>query len=217
MKLFQNRKVIGLFCIIFAAVIAFVAAPAINKSKSNTIKIIKLNCDVESGTKITDDMVREIEVGAYGLPDRIISDKGEIVGKYANCEIKSDDIILASKLSDYAADEKLDGIFNNGYKLVTVTVSSNAAAVGNHIKSGDYISILIYRNDTVEAFDELRNIEIYSIENDEAQAIKEGNEDTENIVSTVTLIANEEQAEQLVYAEYSGKLHAVLERRGKLQ
>lgn len=219
MRLFQNRKVIGVICVIFAALLAFLVIPGINKSKSDTVKIIKLNRDILQGTRISEDMLRETEVGKYGLPEHIVTNKEEVIGKYSNCDIKSDDIIMASKLSDYAANEKLDGIFNDGNKLVTITVSSIAAGVGNHIKPGDVISVLLYKDNTVETFDELRNIEIYSIENDDAKVLKESDEDDtdDNIASTITLIVNEEQAKWLVYAEYSGKLHVVFERRGAME
>ncbi len=35
-----------------------------------------------------------------------------------------------------------------------------------------------------------------------------------SIAASVTLIANDEQAERLVKAEYSGKVHLILENRG---
>ena len=42
-----------------------------------------------------------------------------------------------------------------------------------------------------------------------------GDEDeTDKIAATLTLIVNDIQAEKLVAAEYSGKLHAIFEKRG---
>ena len=65
--------------------------------------------------------------------------------------------------------------------------------------------------------DVLKNIEIYSVENEDAQNLDDihDSEDKDNsIAASVTLIANDEQAERLVKAEYSGKVHLILENRG---
>ena len=214
MKIFQNRIFVGALCIILAAVVAFVVVPSLNNTKGKTQKVIKLKDDIVSGTKINEEMITETEVGSYGLPDNIITKKDDIVGKYSNCDIKSEDFVVASKLSDFAADERLDKIHSNGQKLVTVTVPSLAAGVGNHIRAGDYVSVFLYDDGFVEVIDELKNIEIYSIENSEAQDIEHTDDEADAVAATLTLIVNDIQAQKLIYTEYSGKLHIVFERRG---
>ena len=62
--------------------------------------------------------------------------------------------------------------------------------------------------------DELKNIEIYSIENSEAQDIEHTDDEADTVAATLTLIVNDIQAQKLIYTEYSGKLHVVFERRG---
>lgn len=114
MKIFQNRIFIGGLCIVLAAVVAFVVVPSLNNNKGKTRKIIKLKDDIVSGTKINEEMITETEVGSYGLPDNIITNKNDIVGKYSNCDIKSEDLVMSSKLSEFAADERLDKIHSNG-------------------------------------------------------------------------------------------------------
>lgn len=99
--------------------------------------------DVQAGTRIDESMIVETEVGSYGLPENTITDKADIIGKYTNCAIIKDDIIVASKLSEYAADERLDRILSNGQKLITVSVSSIAAGVGNHLRAGDLVSVML--------------------------------------------------------------------------
>ena len=214
MKIFQNRIFVGGLCIVLAAVVAFVVVPALNNAKGKTLKVIKLKNDIVSGTRIEEDMITETEVGSYGLPENIIINKDDVVGKYSNCDIKSEDFVVASKLSDFAADERLDKIYSNGQKLVTVTVPSLAAGVGNHIRAGDYVSVFLYDDGFVEVIEELKNIEIYSIENNEAQDIEETEDKADAIAATLTLIVNDIQAQKLIYTEYSGKLHIVFERRG---
>lgn len=219
MKIFQNKIVVGVICIVIAAILAFFFLPSISKSKSNTEKIYAVKNAVAEGTKIEESMLVEKEVGSYGLPQSIIKDKDKIVGKYVSCDITPDDLILSSKLSDYAANQKLDKVMSQGNMLVTVSLDSVASAVGNHLKSGDIISIVGYANDAVVVYEELKALEVYSIENENAEKLEdvENNEEAEHLASTVTLIANQVQAEKLIQAEYSGKVHAVFVKRGAVK
>ena len=219
MKIFQNKIVVGVICIVIAAILAFFFLPSISKSKSNTEKIYAVKNAVAEGTKIEESMLVEKEVGSYGLPQSIIKDKDKIVGKYASCDITPDDLILLSKLSDYAANQKLDKVMSQDNMLVTVSLDSVASAVGNHLKSGDIISIVGYANDAVVVYEELKALEVYSIENENAEKLEdvENNEEAEHLASTVTLIANQVQAEKLIQAEYSGKVHAVFVKRGAVK
>ena len=219
MKLFQNKIVVGVICIVIAAVMAFIFLPSISKSKSNTIKIYSVKNIIHEGSKIEESMITEKEVGSYGLPESVVNDKDKIVGKYASCDITPDDLILSSKLSDYAANQKLDKVMSQGKMLVTVSLDSVAAAVGNHLKTGDIISIVGYSNDSVVVYEELKELEVYSIENENAEKLEdiENNEEAEHLASTVTLVVTQVQAEKLIHAEYSGKVHAVFVKRGAVK
>lgn len=216
MKLFQNKIVVGGVCILVAALLAFLLLPSLNKGKNNTIKAVFFTQEVAAGTKITKEMTEEKEIGSYGLSDKVITSIDQIEGKYITKNVTPEEILLTSMFSDYAADERLDKIYQNGQKLATVTVTSLAAGVGNNVKSGDIVSILCYEDKWVHSYNELKGLEVYSVENDDAQSLEEAqnDEEAEKLASTITLIVTDEQAERLIYAEYSGKLHVVLEKRG---
>lgn len=216
MKIFQNKIFVGVGCVVLAAVMAFILLPSVNRSKNGTVKILKLKENISAGTQIDEKMLEEKEVGKYGLPESIVNDKDKVVGKFAACSISSDDFILSLKLSDFAASKKIDGVMNAGKMLVTVSLDSVAAAVGNHLQSGDIVSIIGYADNTVTAYEELKNLEVFSVENDDAQNLDdvENDENAEKIASNLTLIVNQAQAEKLVQAEYSGKVHAVFVKRG---
>ena len=79
MKIFQNKIVVGVICIVIAAILAFFFLPSISKSKSNTEKIFVVKNAVAEGTKIEESMLVEKEVGSYGLPQSIIKDKDKII------------------------------------------------------------------------------------------------------------------------------------------
>lgn len=218
MKVLQNKIVVGGICIFIAAIFAFVLLPSINKSKGTTVNIIKLQTEVTTGTKIEESMLREVEVGAYGLSENAVKDKKQIIGKFAKEALRPDEILLSNLFSEYAADDKLDKIMEQGKKLVSVTVSSNAASVANQLKSGDIISVYCYIDNNAVAYPELNALEVYSVENSESVNVEQvTDENTEKRAETITLVVTEEQAQKLVYAEYTGKLHAVFEKRGGMQ
>ena len=65
MKIFQNKIVVGVICIVIAAILAFFFLPSISKSKSNTETIFVVKNAVAEGTKIEESMLVEKEVGSY--------------------------------------------------------------------------------------------------------------------------------------------------------
>ena len=172
---------------------------------------------ITAGTKIEAQMLKQVEVGSYGLPESVVKNPDELVGKYAKVSMTTDDYLYASKFADFVSDERFDKAVSEGKRLIAVSVPSNAASVANQLKAGDKVTVAYYADDTVIIDDTLKGIEIYSVENEDAQNLEnvQGSEDKEDtIAANVTLIATEEQAAKLINAEYSGKLHIILESRG---
>lgn len=214
-RLFENKAVIGCTCIVIAAVIAFIVLPKMYNEKGKTVYICRLQNDISAGTKIEDGMLKTEEVGSFGLPDTVIKNPEEIVGKYAKVNMTTDDYLLSTKFTDYVSDERLDRAVNEGKRLVSVSVPTNAAGVANHLKAGDKVTVAYYDDNAI--FDDtLKGLEIYSVENENAQDLEnvKNGENDELIAASITFIATEEQAVGLINAEYSGKLHIILESRG---
>ena len=207
-KLLENKLVVGGVCIVIAAILAFLVLPGMYKQKEKTIYICRLQADITAGTKIEAQMLKQVEVGSYGLPESVVKNPDELVGKYAKVSMTTD---------DFVSDERFDKAVSEGKRLIAVSVPSNAASVANQLKAGDKVTVAYYADDTVIIDDTLKGIEIYSVENEDAQNLEnvQGSEDKEDtIAANVTLIATEEQAAKLINAEYSGKLHIILESRG---
>ena len=216
-KLFENKLVIGGICIVVAAILAFLVLPGMYKQKEKTIYICRLQSDISAGTRIEAEMLKTVEVGSYGLPESVVKNPDELVGKYAKVSMTADDYLFSSKFADYVSDERFDRAVSEGKRLIAVSVPSNAASVANQLRAGDKVTVAYYADDDVLIDDALKGMEICSVENKDAQNLEnvqnsEDNEDT--IAASVTLVATEEQASKLINAEYSGKLHIILESRG---
>ncbi len=70
--------------------------------------------------------------------------------------------------------------------------------MANHLKSGDKVTIAYYADDNVVIDDVLKNIEIYSVEKrfKNLDDIQDSEDKDNSIAASVTLIANDEQAEK---------------------
>lgn len=216
-KLFENKLVVGGICIVVAAILAFLVLPGMYKKKEKTIMVCKLQTEIAAGTKIEKEMLKEAEVGSYGLPESVVRNPDDIVGKYAKISMTPDDYLLSSRFEDYVSDEKLDKVISEGKRLVAVSVPTNAASVANQLRKGDKVTAVYYADDAVVTDNDLHGLEIYSVENEDAQNLEDvqSSDDADNtIAASVTLIATEAQAVKLVNAEYSGKVHLILESRG---
>ena len=115
MRIFKNRTVIGIICILLALVICFEITPLFNQSISQKAKIVRVTKDIQAGELITKDMVTTTEVGSYNLPSGLMPVKDHVVGTYAKADFAVGDSILAAKLSEHPAAETanlyhLDGL-----------------------------------------------------------------------------------------------------------
>jgi len=103
------------------------------------------------------------------------------------------------------------------------------------LKSGDIVTVAVFLNPKessngeqsaspkVMISPELKSLEVYSVENSRTQSIEQAREQqqadnkpssNDPIPKTVTLVVTEAQAVKLIEAEYTGKLHMILEKRG---
>lgn len=209
--------------------------PKLYKDKAETVTVLRVAADISKGEKIENRHIAEVEVGKYGLPDNIINDKSLVIGKIAKTSMVKGDYIFPQKIADFATDEKMDRIIKEDKKLVTVSVSSIAAGLSSHLKSGDIVTVAVFLNPKessngeqsaspkVMIYPELKSLEVYSVENSRTQSIEQAREQqqadnkpssNDPIPKTVTLVVTEAQAVKLIEAEYTGKLHMILEKRG---
>ena len=138
MKIFRNRTVIGVLCILLALIICFGVTPLFSRSASEKTEIVRVTKDIKEGNEITAEMVQTVEVGAYNLPQNLMTDKKEIVGKYATADLAVGDYILSNKLSAVSAAENAYLYNLDGTKqAISVTIKSFATGLSGKLESGD--------------------------------------------------------------------------------
>lgn len=125
MSFLRNRTVIGVFCILLSVLICFGLTPLFNRAVSQKVEIVRVTQPIRAGEQITDDMVQLVQVGGYNLPDNVLHEKGNAVGKYATADLAVGDYIINTKLSDVpAADNAYLYDLDGSQQAISVTIRS---------------------------------------------------------------------------------------------
>ena len=219
MKIFRNRTVIGVLCILLALIICFGVTPLFSRSASEKTEIVRVTKDIKEGDEITAEMVQTVEVGAYNLPQNLMTDKKEVVGKYATADLVAGDYILSSKLSAVPAAENAYLYNLDGTKqAISVTIKSFATGLSGKLESGDIVTVIVadYQGKGETAIPpELQYVEVISVTASSGYDANTGEVvDEKELPSTVTLLVTTEQAKVLAELEQDSELHLALVYRG---
>ena len=219
MKIFRNRTVIGVLCILLALIICFGVTPLFSRSASEKTVIVRVTMDIKEGDEITAEMVQTVEVGAYNLPQNLMTDKKEVVGKYATADLAAGDYILSSKLSAVPAAENAYLYNLVGKKqAISVTIKSFATGLSGKLESGDIVTVIVadYQGKGETAIPpELQYVEVISVTASSGYDANTGEVvDEKELPSTVTLLVTTEQAKVLAELEQDSELHLALVYRG---
>ena len=219
MKIFRNRTVIGVLCILLALIICFGVTPLFSRSASEKTEIVRVTKDIREGDEITAEMVQTVEVGAYNLPQNLMTDKKEVIGKYATADLAAGDYILSSKLSAVPAAENAYLYNLDGTKqAISVTIKSFATGLSGKLESGDIVTVIVadYQGKGETAIPpELQYVEVISVTASSGYDANIGEVvDEKELPSTVTLLVTTEQAKVLAELEQDSELHLALVYRG---
>lgn len=222
MKLWKNRTVLGIFCIVISLLICFVLTPLFNAGVSQKTTIVRFTKSVKAGEEIKKNMLTEVEVGKYNLPENIYKSIAEVEGKYLTADVSIGDYILTDKVSEEPAAENKYLYHLNGEKqAVSITITTFAEGLSGKLKSGDIVSVIapdyLGSGETVIPI-ELKYVEVIAVT---AKSGFDANQDNtyeesedKELPSTVTLLARPEQSKLLARLEAEGQMHLSLVYRG---
>jgi pilus assembly protein CpaB len=226
MNFIKNRTVLGILCIVLSLLICFVLTPLFNQSVSQKASIIRVVRDIKSGEQITGNMVQTVEVGGYNLPENVIRQSENVVGKYAKADFASGDYILPAKLSDIPASENAYLYSLDGEKqAISVSIKNFAGGLSGKLISGDIVSVIApdYKKQGSTVIPpELTYVEVigvtassgYDTDSEQPSGEKVQEEGEKQLPATVTLLVSPEQSKILAELEAEGKLHLSLVYRG---
>lgn len=219
-NLMKNRVVVGLSCIILALIVCFGLTPMFNDALKSKVEIVRVTGEISEGDLITKDMITTVEVGGYNLPNDVVYEADDVIGKYANTDLYKGDYILESKLSntallrnDYLS--KLDGT----NRAISLSITFFAGGLSGKLEQGDIVSLIASdvgeMRETITPL-ELQYVEIIAttssdgLDNNTQYVTNE----TGELASTITVLATPEQARLIAELEQTGKIHCALVYRG---
>ena len=235
MRFYYKKFVLALLCLAAAAALTWKLFDIVENTKE-TVTLIQASRRVEKGARITSDMLRRVEVGAYGLDGQALDKEEAAVGKYAACDIFPGDALTLDKLKtiDEIADNYVQKTRENNLTAVSVQLKGVSAGMSGKLKTGDVVSAYVFVNEggigsnkgDVLVYPELQCLEIAAITNSRAEDIQyEPDREIDYdrvkttgdaaIPATVVFIADERQAIRLVEAENTGVIHLVFKGRGE--
>lgn len=221
MKLFKNRTVLGIFCIAVSLLICFAVTPLVNAGLSKKATIVRFVKPAKEGEEIRRNMLQEVEVGGYNLPENVVRSIAELEGKYLTADVYAGDYIVAEKVSiEPAAENKYLYSLNGEKQAMSITISSFAEGLSGKLKSGDIVSVIapdyLESGETVIPV-ELKFVEVIAVtaKSGYDANTEEKTEEGKELPSTVTVLVRPEQSRLLARLEAEGEIHLSLVFRGE--
>lgn len=219
----NHRFLYGILSIVLAAIIAFIAIPAVTSRTNSTCEIVRMKTAVPRGKPITADDLEVVEVGGFNLPDSVARKVGDVAGTYAAADLYPGDYILPEKVSSVplSSDLSLNGI-PDGMVAISITTQTLATSLSDKLQGGDIIRLYHYDDNNVlepvSDIPELRFVKVLSVSDpkglDVDYTTPPGEDEERQQTATITVLATPEQALLLTRFENEGVLHVALISRG---
>lgn len=219
----NNRFIYGILSLILAAIVAFIAIPAVTSKTSHTTQIVRMKSDVARGSIVTSADVELVEVGGYNLPDGLAKEISDVTNTYATTNLYIGDYLLPTKLSrdPLSSDLSLNNI-PDGYVAISITTQTLASGLSDKLQANDIIRLYHYDKDEVLEpvvdIPELRYVKVLGVTDSEGLPIDyttpPAEDEERQQTATITVLATPTQALLLTKFENEGVLHAALICRG---
>lgn len=205
-------------CLAAAAIIGFVLVPMANQSTRETIGIVRIvgQEPIPVGTLLTKEMLTNVEVGAYGLPDNAARRVEDIVGFYTIAELFPGDTITTDKVSPSLPQDNNLYSIAKGTCAVSVDIGGLSRGFSGKLQEGDVVSAYAILKDessptgvAVSLDPLLQYMEILSVSTSKATNADASKAATPEgaIAATVTFRCTPNQAAKLIEINSTGSIH----------
>lgn len=222
--IFRTKVFWGVVSILLGLTISFAGVPMLRSAVSETEQIVCFAQDVKAGTKVTKDLLTTTDMSLYHLPASTVHDPQAAIGQYVKTDAVAGDIVTTSRLSaDYPGLDPQLAKLPDGMMAISISLPDLAQSVSGKLRQGDVIQLFAVEDTnsfTAVAPPELQYVEVLDAtyvdgtdvqDNPNAADRESGENDT---LSTVALLANEQQAACIAGLEHNATLHAALVVRG---
>ncbi len=224
----RQALIVAVACGLLAALLSYLylKRPASYQQQvqaPKTVEVIVATQQIETGTRISTEMVQVKSIPEDQVPKGAITQIGEATGRVAIAPIKPGDILTDKNVRKPTSALGLSFLVPEGMRAVTVAVDE-VSGVGWLVKPGDRVDVLgtfeLPNNVTVARI-VLQDVELLAIgsqvvpEEEPTPAEGEGKKATQpKRQTTATLAVTPEEAQKLILADTQGKLRLALRRAG---
>ena len=216
----KNRTIIGIICLILAILVTFVVAPLINRLAEDTEEVVIILQDMKQGAQITEDMVELSSFPKDKIPAGAIRETKDVLGKYAASNLYAGDCMTQAKITaDGNTAEDVFATLDGSKVAISVTVNNLASAVSGKLQNGDIITIFVLEQDEEKAIQPgaltyMQVVTTTTADGIDQDSIVENEDGSYSLPSTVTVLANAEQAKLLATYEENATIHVAFVYRG---
>ncbi len=212
-----------LLALIFGTLAAFGSFIYLNNQKAIPSETVMVDVPVaieaiDAYEKLTASLFKIKKYPEEALPEDVVMDINEILGKYAASEMFSNEPVRLSRLRDHI-DDVLPSVIKEGYRAISI-MSDEYHAVSDLIVPGDHIDLLVFlpekthkeeivREEQAQLF--IQNVQVLSVSRITLKG-QTAHEEVPDIYS-LTLEVPVERTKDIVLAENIGVIEVVL--RGK--
>ena len=197
-------------------VLAFGTYSYVQKSPAETVtmptrSVVVAATDLGIGDELTKEDIRLIEWPANHLPQGVISDPAQVIGRGLIMPVIQNEPILPMKLASAEAGSGLPPAIPPGLRAVSVRVNE-VIGVAGYVVPGTRVDVVATVSPTQSQKDMTSKVILTDVQvlaaGTKLEQDAEGSKPT--AVSVVTLLVNPEEAERLTLAATEGKIQLAL-------
>lgn len=176
-------------------------------SQQQVTKVIAAAVQIKKDQKITENMVKEIEVPEKNVHPETVTDIASVVGQYAGTDLAANEVVLSHHLQSLEEASFLSGKIQPGTRAVTIP-GGQIETLANMVEPEDRVDI-IYTGPPLTSDEGQQPETIVLMENVQVLAVGRKFKSTEEFVEydSITVEVRPNDAVKLIKATKLGVLH----------
>ncbi len=194
-----------------ATVMNYIQSQQSNQAEPINMKsVVVAKEDISAGTTIHHNHFEVVKRSIESVPKKAVVNPDLLVGRMTRASIYSGEMILEERLVESGSLGGLPALIPPGMRAITLRVD-DTISVGGFVQPGHHVDIVTtvdIRSQQSETVSKviLQNIRVLAV----GQEIESGDEKRANMVPTVTVLVNLDQAERIALASNVGQIRLVL-------
>jgi pilus assembly protein CpaB len=186
-------------------------APGAQSGNMATKPVVVAAANLDIGAEITRDDVRVIDWPAAAVPQNVISDPDQVIGRGLILPIIQNEPFLPMKLASKDAGTGLPPAIPPGYRAVSVRVNE-VIGVAGYVLPGTRVDVVATVSPTDNHQDMTSKVILTDVQVLAAGTKMERDEEADKpmAVNVVTLLVNPDESERLTLAANEGKIQLAL-------